>query len=363
MTSILKQMAILGAAVLMSWPAVAQKTAPAEDKATTTIAPGAPGAEERMGGVYVLMTKGEKSRQEGNPNLARDSYEEALEILEALETDYPGWYTQVVRQRILACESAIEQIKNGKPAPPVSGLDSPSGKAVNPLADLDFPLSSESTETALQALRAGIDERDMTVSDLRAEIRELKDQNRKLAARLVAFEGKKTKADPGNPALIYPDVLKEEVRQRIEAGSYSNAVALLDEMKEMLPEDSGIPRLLGVVYCRQGSFDLAIQVIEPLIKRGRAPADVWVTLGVAYLGTGNLGRARNAFEKALDRDASLSEAHFNLAQILIRLKPPDADLARRHYMMALQQGASRDSNLESVINQALLDGQARKLKR
>jgi Tfp pilus assembly protein PilF len=86
-------------------------------------------------------------------------------------------------------------------------------------------------------------------------------------------------------------------------------------------------------------------------------------LGVAYLGVGNLGRSRNAFEKALDQEPELTEAHFNLAQILLRLKKPDAEGARKHYLQALQKGASRDPELERGINQALLNEQARKMKR
>jgi tetratricopeptide (TPR) repeat protein len=236
-------------------------------------------------------------------------------------------------------------------------------KAANPLDAVSFPLSAESSETAMRALRAGIEERDLSVSDLRAEIFDLKEQNRKLASKLAKFTGEKAPAVAGSPGVTYPDVLKEEVRKRIETGAYTNAIALLEEMKTLLPEDTDVPRLLGVAFCRQGYFVEALRVIEPLVKRGRAPADVLLTLGVAYLGTGNLGRARNAFEKALDRDPLLSEAHFNLAQILIRLKPPEADLARRHYLIATQQGATRDSALETAIGQALMYEQARKLKR
>jgi tetratricopeptide (TPR) repeat protein len=355
-------MAALGAALLLAWPAISENAVPAGVGDDAELAPGSPGAEERMGQAYVFMTRADQSRQEGNPEKAKENYEEALGLLEALETDYPGWYTQVVRHRILACESAIELIRNGKPPPP-SVSESTAEKAADPLDVVSFPLSADSSETAMRALRAGIEERDLSVSDLRAEIFDLKEQNRKLASKLAKFTGEKAPAVAGSPGVTYPDVLKEEVRKRIETGAYTNAIALLEEMKTLLPEDTDVPRLLGVAFCRQGYFVEALRVIEPLVKRGRAPADVLLTLGVAYLGTGNLGRARNAFEKALDRDPLLSEAHFNLAQILIRLKPPEADLARRHYLIATQQGATRDSALETAIGQALMYEQARKLKR
>ncbi len=357
MSKVVRQMVMISVAVFLAWPAVSENALRTDEGSAIR----APGAEERMGQAYVLITKADQARQEGNPKGAKEGYEEALGILDGLERDYPGWYSQVVRHRILVCESALEQIQDGTPAVQVDGVEPADNAGSNALAAVSFPLSAESAERVRRVLRAGSEERERTLSDLREEILDLKKQIRKLTGQLAMGEGKKASA--GGRLTTYPDVLKTEVRRRIEAGSYSNAVALLNEMMVLIPEDLEVSRLLGVAYCRQGSFDEAVRVVEPLVKRGRAPADVWLTLGVAYLGIGNLGRARHAFEKALDRDPVLSDAHFNLAQILIRLKPPEAEPARRHYMTALQLGSTRDSGLETAINQALLQEQAQNLKR
>ncbi len=355
------RMAALGAMVFLAGTVMAETAAPTGDKTVNEIAPAAPGAEERMGQAYEFITRAEQAWQEKDVEKAKANYEDALDILDSLTTDYPGWYTQVVRHRILTCESAIEQMQNGKPAPAVPGEERSSTQLSSPSDEVVFPLSVESSETVMRALRAGIEERDITLVDLRAEILDLKDQIRKLAGKFAKIEGKE--APEGSPVALYPDVLKAEARQRIETGAYSNALALLDEMKTLFPDDPAVPGLLGVAYCRQGAFDEALRVLAPIVKRGQVSADVWLTLGVAYLGTGNLGRARNAFEKTLECDPAMTEANFNLSQVLIRLKPPRPDLARRHYMMALQQGSPRDPALESAINQSLLMEQARKLKR
>ncbi|MFO7534698.1 MAG: tetratricopeptide repeat protein [Kiritimatiellia bacterium] len=318
-----------------------------------------PGAEERLGQSYVLMTRAEQAWREGDRAEAEASYEEVLDLLASIEADYPGWGTHVVRSRFLICQNALEMVKAGKPAP--ADLESAEKKtAPDVLGPVPFALSGDSADTAMKALRAGIEERDETVADLRSEIRKLKEENRKLTERADRAEGKRGEAAGTE---IYPAILKAEARRLIESGSYSNAFILLTEIRQFLPEDPGIPLLMGVASCRRGDFETAVHELEPLTKARRVSGDIWLTLGVAYLGVGNLGRSRNAFEKALDQQPDLTEAHFNLAQILLRLKKPDAELARKHYLQALQKGGTRDPDLERGINQALLNEQARKMKR
>lgn len=319
----------------------------------------APGASERLGQSYVLMTRAEQAWKAGDPAKASAAYGDALEILESVEVDYPGWASHIVRSRILGCESAIEKIRDGKPCEAAAAASPAEGGPSNAMPDVSFALSASSVETAMKALKAGIVERDAALADLRAELLALKKENTALRGRLAKLEGKPA----GGEAQAIPSILKSQARQLLAAGAYSNAVTLLVEMKGMYPDEAGVSHLLGITYCRLGAFPDAVRELEPSVKHGRAPAEVWQTLGVAYMGTGDLGRGRQAFEEALELDGNLSEAHFNLAQILIRLKKPDPDLARRHYMLSLQLGATRDSDLEMAINTLLLNEQVRKLKK
>ncbi len=318
-------------------------------------APASTGASERLGQSYILMTRAEQSWQAGDPAKAAGDYGAALDILEALERDYPGWASHIVRSRILTCESAMDKLRQGK-----AFETEPAGEAApaDDLKDIPFALSAASEETALKALKAGLVERDAALADCRDELLALKKANTAMANRLAQLEGK----PPGAEAQSIPTVLKSQARQLLAAGANSNAVALLTEMKGLYEKDEGVRHLLATAYCRMGAFSDAVREVEPLVKRGRASADVWLTLGVAYMGTGNLGKARQAIEEGLDLDPNLPEAHFNMAQILIRLEKPDADLARRHYMAGIQLGAERDGDLEMAINQALMNEQARKLK-
>ncbi len=309
-----------------------------------------PGADERMGQAYLLITQASQAREGGDAARARETFEDALGLLESIETDYPGWYTQAVRHRILFCESEIALMQNGK-----TGLDDNATPArpATPEDALDFPLSAGAASASMRALKAGIEERDARVEELRAEIRDLKTKLRERAGKNDAEEA----------PVVYPAVLKEEARRLIEIGATSNAVALLRETLLLLPGDAAAAHLLSIAYCREGEYESAIRLAELLVKRkGKSSGPIWLTLGVAQLGLGNLGRARAAFEHALDRDPTLTDAHFNLAQLLVRLETPDGEGARRHYELAIQSGAARDAKLEMNIRQALLIDRVKLLK-
>jgi hypothetical protein len=50
-------------------------------------------------------------------------------------------------------------------------------------------------------------------------------------------------------------------------------------------------------------------------------------------------------EEALARDATLAEAHYNLAQVLLHATPSARDEARHHYREALRLGGEPDADL------------------
>lgn len=322
-----------------------------EKNATLAGDTGAVGANARLQESVTRMEKGLQAWRAGDPAGAVEQYDEALDLLESVEADYPGWATHLVRSRILACESALDRIRDGVPA------EAPAAPSTNAAPPLAFALSASSAETALRAFKAGVEERDAVIETLRREVLDLKRENLELKDRLGAVEGQAT---AGASEIV--GVLKGRVREWLAEGAYSNAIPLLGEMKRIYPADTGVRHLLAVAHCRSGAFEEGLREVEPLARGRKVPPDVWVTLGVAQLGLGNLGKARQAFEEALERDPNHAEAHYNMAQVLLRLKRPDPDLARLHYLASVQQGTPRDTEFEQAINQALMAEQARRLR-
>ncbi|MBV9273535.1 MAG: hypothetical protein JO333_06555, partial [Verrucomicrobia bacterium] len=53
--------------------------------------------------------------------------------------------------------------------------------------------------------------------------------------------------------------------------------------------------------------------------------------------------------KAVELDESYAEAHYNLAIIYTEHRPPELELARRHYYRALDLGAPPDLDIEKIL--------------
>ena len=108
--------------------------------------------------------------------------------------------------------------------------------------------------------------------------------------------------------------------------------------------------LLGVTYYRQDEVDEAIASVEQGLKIEPNDARARSYLGYMVSSQGLMERAKNEFLQAVAIDPKFSDAHFNLAA----LYATDDDvgmleLARKHYIMALQSGAEPDEAMEKLI--------------
>lgn len=71
---------------------------------------------------------------------------------------------------------------------------------------------------------------------------------------------------------------------------------------------------------------------------------------VLHVQTGDFAAARNILENLLQNYPNDPAAHYNMAQMILRMDTPDFALAREHYRKAMEHGAPRDEDLEIVIN-------------
>ncbi len=302
------------------------------------------------------MAEGERHWRGGNRAKAQESFETALGIWEGLEADYPGWQPHLIRRRILQADSAIRKILDGR-----SFLESSSESQPNTIPSLDVltSITDERTAAAITALRAGIEERDAAIRSLQGENRQQKEELARLRERVQQWENRTGKAED------FPTIaraVRSEARRLLESGEIREAIALLEEGVRWFSEEPAMQHLLAIAYCREGRYGEALRLLTPMTRWGRGTAEVWLTVGVAYLGLENLGRARWAFEKALARDSRSLDAHYNLASILIRLPKPDPEEAAAHYSEAREQGLPPDEVLEEEIRRALLWKRTKSLK-
>ncbi len=111
-------------------------------------------------------------------------------------------------------------------------------------------------------------------------------------------------------------VLFNEGVRLFQEGKADEALALFRKVVEVNPNDGEAWVYIGTILLGKNDFEGAIAALEKGLAQplpGPAAARGWVNLGVAYqLGRRDLGKAQNAYERALAFQPNLPEAHHNL---------------------------------------------------
>jgi Tfp pilus assembly protein PilF len=105
-----------------------------------------------------------------------------------------------------------------------------------------------------------------------------------------------------------------------------------------------------------------VAVLKPFDTKGCTNAAALLTLGTAYMGMGRVGDARVATEKSLSVDPKSPDANYNMAQILLTIRPPDPDTAQRYYRRARELGLPADVDFENSLRVATILSHVRKRK-
>ncbi len=125
---------------------------------------------------------------------------------------------------------------------------------------------------------------------------------------------------------------------------------LLAALKQT-PDDTGLRILLGIAQCRLGRFRDAQSLMQSLLADFPDNAVAQTVLGSALFGLGRHADAATALKRALSADPTQQEAHYNLAQVMLAMDPPDNDAADFYYRKALALGGQPDSLLERRVRE------------
>jgi Flp pilus assembly protein TadD len=151
-----------------------------------------------------------------------------------------------------------------------------------------------------------------------------------------------------------PAVVKAETRRLLQAGQTSQALWLVREGERVMPGDLDLTVLHGLAACQSGQYNEAVELLQPHDTPALTQASVLITLGSAYMGLGRLGDARVAMERGLKLAPNSGEGHYNLAQILLAIPPPEVDRAQAHYERALALGSQPDTAFENKLRTAVI---------
>lgn len=107
--------------------------------------------------------------------------------------------------------------------------------------------------------------------------------------------------------------------------------------------------ILGVVQYDAAKYDHALASLAQAAVLEPKNATVHQYLGVTVGQKGWYSAAEDEMRKALELDPNYAEAHFNLAVFYLQRNPPAVELARRHYLRALELGAKPDPDVDRSL--------------
>ena len=291
------------------------------------------------------------------------AYRQALDLYSRIRTDYPGWQTQVLDFRIADCRNQVAALES----PLATGPDAIAPAA--PTASTNSEARLKGLLDELRAIRPGLaaapdgrvgnrewdrlrDERDEAVRAAQTAQRKVERLEQQIQRKRTVS---KTPAAHTNAMVtVVPGVVKAELRRLLESGNSAQALLLAREAAQLMPDETDLVVLHAMAACQGAAFDEAVRVLQPYDTAALRDPAVAVTLGSAYMGLGRLGDARIAMEKALKLNPKSADAHYNLAQILLALRPPDLDLAAAHYEKAVELGSRPDPTFENTLRTALI---------
>ncbi|MBM4148296.1 MAG: tetratricopeptide repeat protein [Lentisphaerae bacterium] len=135
----------------------------------------------------------------------------------------------------------------------------------------------------------------------------------------------------------------------LRSGQLSEARALLSRGLRTDPDNVSARVLMGIVHCRERGYDNAIFLLRPVVDEDGANVKARMALAAAYYAVGRVLSAESELRRVLETDERVPEAHYNMAQVLLAMEPPDLALAGRHYRRALALGAAADKSIEARL--------------
>lgn len=165
------------------------------------------------------------------------------------------------------------------------------------------------------------------------------------------FEAKRKRFDAAlghyEAGLRESPAAKSDYQKRISAllaaqGKKDDAARMVETILASHPEDSFSLQMRAGLLLRTnkpGDASAALRQIENLIKTTPKSAILHYDLGLAYLASGEAGRARTAFVTAIQLNPAYVPPRFLLAELAMQARDSQTALEQAHQVRALQPGS------------------------
>jgi len=158
------------------------------------------------------------------------------------------------------------------------------------------------------------------------------------------YRGTDKKGSTGEKQLARKKIKSTSIKF-LRKGKTKNAYDVLLKGLNFYPNDRTIRLLMAIAQCQAGKFDDAVYLLNSLIEENPSDAEVNVVLGAAYFAIGRVDGAVENLKRALTINPDFIEAHYDMAQILLSITPPDLEAARYHYKKTLDLGSKPDKEM------------------
>ncbi len=108
-------------------------------------------------------------------------------------------------------------------------------------------------------------------------------------------------------------------------------------------------QVLGLIHLDARRYEKAMAAFSQVVDYEPRNAKARNYLGVAVGQMGWYDGAEASLRKAVELDPNYADAHYNLAFFALQRKEPAVELARRHYLKAVDLGATRDEEIEKQL--------------
>ena len=146
-----------------------------------------------------------------------------------------------------------------------------------------------------------------------------------------------------------PFILANLGALQIETGQLEAASNNLKQALHLDPDLAFAQTKLGIICFRQSRFDDAILHLTKALELDPSDAIAHNFLALCLSEKGNRSASENHLKKAIAINPNYANAHFNLAVLYSTADPPSTELAKQHYQIATQLGASPDLTTENIM--------------
>jgi len=149
---------------------------------------------------------------------------------------------------------------------------------------------------------------------------------------------------PGQPVNLKEEL--EWAKDMLSVDRFDDAEKALLKALKQDPESRDARFLMALVRMKQGKHAEATVVIDDLLDGNEADEPALLLAAGSFTALGNYARAMDALDKAMKANPKRPDGYFNMAWLLLEMKPAETAEAELYYRQAVKLGGSRDRDIE-----------------